>query len=726
MVSMIPHFLQLADIQFGDPAMLLWGLAALLPILIHWLNRQKHREVVWAAMAFLLAAVEKHSRRLRIQQLLLLAVRIATLLLFAVALSDISCQTTSGNLGRADGPQHTVIVLDGSFSMAYRASGQRLFDRALVRTVALIEDSPRGDGFTLVVLGDPPETVIGTPVFGGAELVREVRLLTLQHQRGNLEATLVAIESILENARQSASQFRATRVCFLTDMGRSTWDDLDSDRVKQKWTELAEKVVFEWIDVGEAEAENWAVTSLRLSHLPVWPHRRVELLAECRYYGHANPDRQRAQWFVDGKHVGQQEVQLSTGKATTVRLSYQFAAPGEHIVEVRLNDDLLEIDNHRWLSVPIRNERRILCVGGKPGAARFVRLALQPATSNSMLVRPKLASELALCDEDLSQYDCVILCNVSRIDQQQAEVLFDYVDAGGGIIVFLGDKVDASAYNGALGGADNPRRILPAEIGTTVLRANYGFDPLEYRHQIAQPFRGNEQAGLLTTPVWKYFQLRSYREDQSDVALAFHDGNPAIVTERIADGTCVLVATAASTASVAQTADTATLWTAWPTWPSFPPLVHEMVLYATRGQVDQRNTLVNQPFGSSLPRGTQKATVHIDGPDDRRRVLRSEGNRWSFAETSVAGIYAAQADVFMEAALRQLFTVNVDSRESDLERYDGTQVADLFPHRAPRPSQAAASRHDGQSWFRLLLMLVGILLLLESCLAWRWNVGARG
>jgi len=48
--------------------------AASIPIVIHLLNRRRFRIVQWAAMRFLLAAQKKNTRRMRLEQLLLLAV----------------------------------------------------------------------------------------------------------------------------------------------------------------------------------------------------------------------------------------------------------------------------------------------------------------------------------------------------------------------------------------------------------------------------------------------------------------------------------------------------------------------------------------------------------------------------------------------------------------------------------------------------------------------------
>ena len=78
----------LAFWPFASGWMLLWGLAAAIPILIHFLSRRRYDEVPWAAMDFLLAAIRKHARRWRLEQLLLLVVRTAILLLLALALAD--------------------------------------------------------------------------------------------------------------------------------------------------------------------------------------------------------------------------------------------------------------------------------------------------------------------------------------------------------------------------------------------------------------------------------------------------------------------------------------------------------------------------------------------------------------------------------------------------------------------------------------------------------------
>ena len=68
--------------------MLGWLAAAAAPLLIHLWSRHRFREVDWAAMQFLLAAMRKNARRLQLQQWLLLAVRTLLIVLVVLAVAE--------------------------------------------------------------------------------------------------------------------------------------------------------------------------------------------------------------------------------------------------------------------------------------------------------------------------------------------------------------------------------------------------------------------------------------------------------------------------------------------------------------------------------------------------------------------------------------------------------------------------------------------------------------
>jgi hypothetical protein len=105
-------------LTFFQP-LLLWGLfAAAIPVIIHLLNRRRHRTVKWAAMQFLLKATRESRGKKRLKHILILVCRTLALaaLVFAAARPLVG-----GFLGwGAGGIDTVVLILDRSSTMEAR------------------------------------------------------------------------------------------------------------------------------------------------------------------------------------------------------------------------------------------------------------------------------------------------------------------------------------------------------------------------------------------------------------------------------------------------------------------------------------------------------------------------------------------------------------------------------------------------------------------------------
>src|SRR4030095_2850429 len=116
---------------------LLSGLALLsAPIIIHLLNRRHYTVVPWAAMDFLLQADSRNRRRLRLEDLILLLLRMALigLIVFAVARPLIR------GIG-ATREDERIIVLDDYFSLDANDGTGTAFLRAKSAAVREVEDA---------------------------------------------------------------------------------------------------------------------------------------------------------------------------------------------------------------------------------------------------------------------------------------------------------------------------------------------------------------------------------------------------------------------------------------------------------------------------------------------------------------------------------------------------------------------------------------------------------
>ena len=165
---------------FGNILMLGWLAAAAAPILIHLWNKRRYREVRWAAIEYLLAAMRQNSRRMRLEQWLLLAIRTLLVALVVIAVA----QPFLDQLGLNFVPGERtlkVLVIDGSYSMAYKPTDKSQFERAKQLAAQIVEDSSQGDAFTLVLMASPPSVIVGSPAVEPHDFLEEIRNLKLVH-----------------------------------------------------------------------------------------------------------------------------------------------------------------------------------------------------------------------------------------------------------------------------------------------------------------------------------------------------------------------------------------------------------------------------------------------------------------------------------------------------------------------------------------------------------------
>lgn len=723
-----------------------WLAAAAAPILIHLWNRSSYRELPWAAMEYLLAALQRQTHRLRLEQLLLLVLRTLLIVLVVLAVIRVPFLERSGLAFSRGGATHRVLVIDGSYSMAYRSGPQSLFDRAKDLAQRIVRESPQGDAFTLVLMAAPPRVVVGTPAFEPAAMRDEIDNLELLHTGADLPATVAAVRRVVERAGRENPRLAGhkVKVYFLTDLQRTTWSpelgNAAKDDFRRQSQALAKAASLVLIDLGQPGAENLAVTGLRSVDPVAVAGRSVTFEATVKNFGSQPRNRQAVQWLVDRRRSEEHVLDLPPGtEKATPRFSCRFQTPGDHTVEVRAQGDALEIDNHRYLVVPVRQSIRVLCINGRPsgepfqGASDYLAVALRVSGEGEPShVVVDLAAESALMERDLGSYDCVFLCDVAQFTAGEARVLDAYLGRGGNLIFFLGGQVQAERYNRELGGGPGRPRILPARLGKLVDVPETSLDPLGYRHSIVHGFESKETAGLITTPVAKHYRLEIPANSTARAVLDTGSGNPLIVEQPIRKGRVVLVATSADLS-----------WSCLPLLPSFVPLVQEILNWCAGGQIQQRNFQVGDVLGGVAPAAAVDTPLRLSRsqrPDDapaerlekqgRQIALHAEGDysAWSYPDTWLSGIYTATLGPPFNRS--QSFAVNVDTRESDLAAVDVEDLKGNVWPGVPFQYQTTWQQTDAQvaapvvrSWRLPVLLLYTVLGLLvsETFLAWRFG-----
>jgi hypothetical protein len=725
-------------ISFVHPAML-GGLAlASLPIIIHLLNRRRFKTMEWAAMEFLLKAAVRNRRRVRLENLLLLLLRTAlvVLLILAVARPFARESDALASLLGAAGPTEQVFLLDDSHSM-YRTA----FEKAKGYVKGEIERLHReksGDRVTLHLGTRPGEAEEGfrrvsVASAHGPRLARAIE--TLQPSDGTFDV-VGAIEAVLKDREEGTRLL----VHVVTDFRRRDWADGTGELrpdVRQALAELDARAEIWFCDMGANPAGNVGIVSLEPVDRAVIAGVPATFVAKVRNYG-PDPVSNLTVQFEFGAHQ-QVPVRIAGeippgGEPVEVKTEFTFRAAGPAVVRARTPADPLPGDDVRRRVVSVRPRLRFLLVDGEPepeayrGETDYLAAALMPPGDVPSGIEVDVVAESAFAGRDPDTYDGVFLCNVYRVPDDRVRALEEYVRSGGGLVFFLGDQVDPQVYNSVFYGRGDEagNRLLPLSLrdieGSSDDYANLA--PSAPDHPAVRFLRGLHPVVFRTVAVNRFVKADASQRGEARVLLALtdEDGSPLLAEKPLGDGRVLLFTTAADLE-----------WSNFPHSILFVPLLQEAARYVVRRDPDMFTKTVGEPIVVRYDPKEMSSQVMVVPPpelggtpvqiasakDDKTKQLL-----YRYARTHVAGEYAVRMKTPQGEAFERIYAFNIDPTEGDLERADQKRIEAAAPRARFKRGSEGAGADDGperaEFWRTLIVALIAVAAV-ETLLAWRFG-----
>jgi len=197
---------------FLSPFLLLLGLAAAVPLILHLFQRQQGPRMVFPALRYLRRAEKEHARRIKLRQLLLLALRMAMLLLLALA----AARPFFRHGGGGHEPTAVVIVLDNSLSTGLVRGERRVLDELKDRALETLERAGADDRFWLIRAATPWEAAVPGDAAATAQRVRDTEVAS---SSADLNAALARARALLA----AGAEGRAAEIHLLTDLQASAF-----------------------------------------------------------------------------------------------------------------------------------------------------------------------------------------------------------------------------------------------------------------------------------------------------------------------------------------------------------------------------------------------------------------------------------------------------------------------------------------------------------------------
>ena len=700
---------------FLNPFLLL-GLAGIaLPVLAHLLSRRKFDVVQWGAMQFLDVS-RKTRRKLKLEELLLLMVRVLTIALIALALARpwISSGFLTGY--QSAGSRDIVLVIDGSNSMSQSDGVTSLHDRAKRRATEFLETLQPGDTAAVIDVRDKPVRVVGSPIQDLEAVAAAIAKIPAAGGAGELQSACEDAVGILGRCSNGNRE-----IIVLTDRQRVGWN-VGSDAAWKRFEDVLQFPSVKprvWVvDVGVNTAElsrNVAVGRLNLSRDLSVPDFPVQFEVTLRNTG-ATKVSVPVSVLVDGQRLAamESEIVIDPKSEALFSRSVQLANQGTHLisVEANLTGDSIPADNVSSASLQVQTAIPVMLIESSNSLRAssqdsfFAKMALTATENKSPWVVAEVVKANDLTPEMLKKPAAFVLANVDGLSAAVMSALQAEVANGKGLFVALGSRttpeVFKSLYNtsGFFPGleldrirtetpnAETPMTIAPYSLeaqwltrfrdrkGASFLEAGFAKWWLLNRTEVVAKVESGEtpvsdQAKLdanfadAGAPEKLDFDTKSRASTLQTIAV-LATGDPLLLQGRYGQGTLLLMTSSLDVS-----------WNQLPGRSDYVPFLHEAVF-----QMASSRTIRNVDFADPLRTVILNDDLVKENAADPSRVeagflnpaaefvvtdgeVADAESIFQFADTRLPGVYelktAAEGDVL------DTFVVNYDHSEHDPE-----------------------------------------------------------
>jgi len=668
-------------------------IGVLVPLVLHLIQSRRTVRVKISTTRFLRLAQEKASRRIKLENILLWILR--TALLVTLALAFAMPMLRSRRIGKWFGrsPRDVAIVIDGSYSMAYNLGRSSVWEKAVDAAVSIVEGLSEQDRLCVFVARDRVEPVIEQLSGDREEVLGRLKALTLSQTASELAPAVMDANTALKEAKRR----REREIHILTDTQALPWDSFgrEAAAAEEKKPDDAAEDGEETAEAAAEEADE-EVSGKGAATIGAWDptavdKRTVVFVSQLGVSGPENlspskvevepalllanqpskarvrlsytgpPKATTATLYVNDEEVGNRSATLGTDQAAELVFPIPPLPPGRHAARVQIPDDNLLLDNSFHLVLKVEDQFPTLCVGSRDDTL-FVRAALMAGRAEGGGIEADWVAPGELSNTELAEYACIFLCNAIPLSAGEVSALEAFVDSGGLLVVFPGERAAAIDYQawGCLPGV--PSAVASVAVAQRKRSLHWDMP----HHAVLEPLQIGGSTLSVTARrqlVWDTFAERAERLISLGAEHAFLVGRPH------GQGYVLMFAVSADRT-----------WSDFPLSPFYLPLIHQAVEFGAG--VGSNRPYVwcthNLPLNRILPEATR--SMLLQGPDGKSVAVRS----------AVSGSEPVlHVEDLMDAGIYQMpdpetgrqipaLAVNMERKESNLTPLDPAEIYELI------------------------------------------------
>jgi hypothetical protein len=618
------------------------GLAALaVPVIVHLVHKERPEGIPFPSLMFLQQIPVKFQKRQRIRYWFLFLLRCLAIALLVIAFSRPFLSGLSVSATDLEGGREVVVLLDRSLSMSYEDRWSRGLDEAR----SVIDGVGPDDRVSFVVFDDQAE-VLNQPS-GDAVALRAALGRTSQGVgRTQYAAALKVAESIFDG-----SQLPRHEVVVISDFQRSGWNPNEVQR-------LPPGAELRTIDLSTTSPANVTIASINMRREP--RGQREAFVTSARVVNtSADPVRNLPVALeMNGQQLSSQNITVEPNDVAVVHFESELVPDGLGRGVVRIGDDGLVGDNAFHFVVSPGSDVSVLVLQGtrpRVNQSLFLQRALSVGDTPSIAVTTKPLNTFQT--QDLEDADVVVLNDVPFPSGRAGNLLVEFVQDGGGLLLGLGDQSGTAwPENAQTVSPGLPTRVIDRQVerGGAVTDVDFG-------HPVFDAFSAPRSGDMSAAQFYRYNGI--LLADSVSILARFDDGGVALVERRVGAGRVML-----------WTSTLDTYWNNLGIQPVFVPFIHEVIRYLsdysesqawfTVGSVADLAAYVDRVPGAGafMQAREDGDEIILESPTgDRTRIARPE--EW-LVQLKEQGFHEFRVSADIPTGI--VLAANIDPVESDL------------------------------------------------------------
>ena len=587
--------------------LLLAGLAAvLIPLVIHFLRKQSVRKKVFGTIRFLQHAIKKESKRIGLENKYLMYLRMLLITILVLALAKPVITFSSTKLVKEGEKTAAVILIDTSYSMGCNDNGVVRLERAKKLAKDVLDSIGPDDVVTLVSVAETADPVVSEFTGDLQDVADLIDSLEISYETTNIAAGMTVAETMLKNYDAGNRE-----IYLFSDLQKNSWRYFASEKPSSATSEhvssVDKDISLYIIDLGYPNSINSTISEVDFAPRQIRAGQRSVLTFSARNFGPKERNQVLARLHMETGEETDSVISLAGNGTTPIVFSKVFGNVESVAGYLKLEEDILPADDLFYFVKNISKQSTVLVLNGKPESGDekketyyFEQLLKIWERNNpdgvSVKIRSKDVNTL-MSGENIFGNSVVIMANIRRLGEDQAQMIKNYVFRGGNLIIFFGDQVDMDNYNRLL-----VPEIIPYKIDSFVKSngaTSYQFYTINYDHPIMLLFRDISSGNLSLPRYWDYFKLVPIKDSNSSgepsvnrsvEIIGYSSGDPALLENRYGGGRVIVFTSSADTSG-----------NDFPLHKTYLPFWGEVMGYlSTSGKNTEKPLSINQPVSLSV------------------------------------------------------------------------------------------------------------------------------